>query len=733
MGSHICSSAPPRSGLAIPAPRYNGHTRLNDHASTFSGHLRPSRVPPPRIDLSAANRPFLGHDQLTPALSPISRSASPGTPHSARSARFAMPGRSATSPLPRHKGPPSPELTNLDCAFPPFPNTRARSTTPTESKRSRSSKAEAIAISEKRPSYSALGTPTLKPIAGDSLLQRMNSIVPGPFGVGEQKASLLNPTTDGAAKQAPKGALKGENGMDTSKALDNKEFNHSLTLGPPPPRPPRSHEPLDLGVQLKPHEQPSAIEPWRSQAPAGIITPRHDVSTSATVSMAAPSPNVAPPRPPRPENLFDFGGQIAVVTNPPSQQPLRSENRSQTFPLIDESRGKGKGPSGPLPRRPSEPNPAPRARRPTIITALRPPYTSALSESQAVTQSPLEIRSSPLASEGITSSQLPAHAGGNTPSKDARIDQTPFSAATDRHVGLQYHTPTESSSSNGSGYGSEAKTGSSRSSPPTSEVSTGNGKKLSNATDIDNLMDDIETSIQRMSPKKSAPSPTQTRSKTPSFSRPLFTRPLAPPRLDPALEAPESPMDPAIQDGLIITRASLTRAPPPSPPVPAVSPVQPPKRGPTTSRKGNCRGCGEVIVGKSVSSADGRLTGRYHKPCFVCMTCKEPFQTADFYVIKNQPYCERHYHQLNNTVCQTCNRGIEGQYLETEKKQKFHPRCFSCQDCRKVLGHDYFELNGKVFCEQHAFRAAQQTHFLGPGRKHPERRTTKLMFMEGVL
>ena len=103
-------------------------------------------------------------------------------------------------------------------------------------------------------------------------------------------------------------------------------------------------------------------------------------------------------------------------------------------------------------------------------------------------------------------------------------------------------------------------------------------------------------------------------------------------------------------------------------------------RRPTTPGfKGNCRGCGEMIVGKSVSSADGRLTGRYHKHCFVCRTCKEPFQTADFYVMDNHPYCHRHYHTLNGSLCTVCDRGIEGPYMETDASKKFHPHCFTCK------------------------------------------------------
>ncbi len=564
----------------------------------------------------------MAHDQLTPALSPISRSASPGTPRSARSTRFGMPGRSATSPLPRQMGPPSPELTNLDCAFPPFPTTRARSTTPTESKRGRSSRPELPAITERRPPNPVPGPLPPRSPGGDSVLQRMNSIVPGPFGVGELKVSLPSSTQDGTLKPVLKGVPNRESGLhavDSHKDVSNQIPNQLLPLGPPVPHQTSSDEPLDLSLQAGLQKVPSPPESGRSQPPAHIEPPKPEVPALDRGSLAAVPSGVAPVRPPRPDDLFDFGAQVAISLDPAIQEPVRIENRSQTFPLTDESRWMGKGPSGPLPRRPSEPNPVPRARRPTVITALRPPLNPALSESQIIarTQSPMETGPLPQTNQERTSGQLPANAHRRPKSKDAKIEEpspAPIFSSPDKHIGNQYHTPRESSSSSGSGYRSDGRSGSSRSSPPTSEISVGNDRKLSNAKDIDNLMDDIETSIQRMSPKKAAPSPTQPRSKTPSFSRPLFTKPLAPPRLDPALESPESPMDPAIQDGLIVTRASLTRVPPPPPP-PAEPSVQPPKRRPTTSRKGNCRGCGEVIVGKSVSSADGRLTGRYHKPC----------------------------------------------------------------------------------------------------------------------
>ncbi|EAS34835.3 uncharacterized protein CIMG_00189 [Coccidioides immitis RS] len=155
-------------------------------------------------------------------------------------------------------------------------------------------------------------------------------------------------------------------------------------------------------------------------------------------------------------------------------------------------------------------------------------------------------------------------------------------------------------------------------------------------------------------------------------------------------------------------RPTKTDSPPPTP-APPKSPGQP--------RRVRCRGCGEIIVGKSVSSADGRLTGRWHKACFVCYTCHSPFQTADFYVLDNNPFCAQHYHELNGSLCASCGQGIEGPCLQTEeivrdeksgteRRQIFHPDCFRCKMCRIVLREDYLEWNGDVYCDRDGRRAA---------------------------
>jgi hypothetical protein len=117
----------------------------------------------------------------------------------------------------------------------------------------------------------------------------------------------------------------------------------------------------------------------------------------------------------------------------------------------------------------------------------------------------------------------------------------------------------------------------------------------------------------------------------------------------------------------------------------------------------------------------------------VCRTCGDGFPTAEFYVYENAPYCEHHYHDLNGSLCKWCNRGIEGQYLETDAREKFHPRCFTCTTCRIPLNADYYEVNGRKFCERHGQQAAApRPNYLGPGDYRPrnvQKRRTRLMMM----
>jgi hypothetical protein len=229
---------------------------------------------------------------------------------------------------------------------------------------------------------------------------------------------------------------------------------------------------------------------------------------------------------------------------------------------------------------------------------------------------------------------------------------------------------------------------------------------------------------------------------------------------------PESPLDPIFQQERLSPKPESAHQPQDSldslPSIhmeldPSSEPSQEPQSSPRNvtnplaPNKGVCRGCSQLILAgqKSVSSADGRLTGRYHKKCFVCKACKTSFPTAEFYVHNDHPYCAHHYHELENSLCATCGKGIEGLYMETSNVAGRGKESLKCATCKMRLDHDYFELSGKVYCERDAFRQATlpRSHDNAPsrpsplvreyissgdpglvkGRNFPERRTTKLM------
>ena len=259
---------------------------------------------------------------------------------------------------------------------------------------------------------------------------------------------------------------------------------------------------------------------------------------------------------------------------------------------------------------------------------------------------------------------------------------------------------------------------------------------------------------------------------SPIFESPTQFSPPPPPPKEPMVRSVgDSPTEPAISQGSMSLISESRLMPGRKQPSPLWPNVPRSATAPPVIRarpKGMCRGCGEVIMGKCVSSADGRLTGRYHKACFVCHACYAPFQSTDFYVHQDRPYCAYHYHELNGSLCSSCNMGIEGQYLETIERtghdagdrRKFHPCCLRCNACDVSLRGDYYEWYGQVYCEQDIWRVVadaqtknygqpmisdatyetfeESDHFGGydgygyeapPSRakRTPEKRTTRLM------
>lgn len=62
-------------------------------------------------------------------------------------------------------------------------------------------------------------------------------------------------------------------------------------------------------------------------------------------------------------------------------------------------------------------------------------------------------------------------------------------------------------------------------------------------------------------------------------------------------------------------------------------------------------------------------------------------------MFENAPYCKRHYHQLNNSLCRTCDDPIEGPCAQTIEGWRFHPECFRCNVCLSFQSHHGIHTN----------------------------------------
>lgn len=95
------------------------------------------------------------------------------------------------------------------------------------------------------------------------------------------------------------------------------------------------------------------------------------------------------------------------------------------------------------------------------------------------------------------------------------------------------------------------------------------------------------------------------------------------------------------------------------------------------------------------------------------------------------PYCQRHYHVVNDTICAWCDSGIEGECIENELRQKWHMHCLRCSMCDCMISHDYYNINGYVFCESDAqqimHEEAKTVNGSSVGDLKVERRKTKLL------
>ncbi|GKT49108.1 paxillin-like protein 1 [Colletotrichum spaethianum] len=590
MGEHICGG-PGADAEPSPPPARPDSIGSYDQPPPLDSKY--GRMPPPTLDTSAANLPYSRQGQLTPiSTSTGSISISPKTPSSQALGRpddYFQPQIANdynSNQQPRRLG-----------GYGGFDD------------------GEDYGPDQMYPNEQKKQAP--------SLLQRMNTIAPGPFEMGKRPG----------ARAAAKNAF-GPTRQDSLTPEDNATNDRPLT------------------------------------------------SASNNSFMSSGSSNaggIAPPRLPRKNGYGGFG---PPGTTPDEFEPETFVSRAGTFPRSNEPVE--------LPMRtPSAPGARP--------DRLRGEPNGAGEHERKVSMGPDTSRPPP----PRTSLLRPMTAG--------RDGAPTLDLANEFGASNPYHTPSASTSSGASLF-SHGRQASSQSS---SQSSPANPRPRRNPSDVTHLMNDIESSMAAMrSPKDTVPPPPPQKPAAEPYSS-RRAQPSADLRDDPAIQggrprarSPLAAPDYDVRDPM--DRRNQHQRQPSD--VQSVS--SPPRNRPS---RGNCKSCGDAIKGKSISSADGRLTGRYHKACFVCTTCREPFSSAEFYVHNDKPYCELHYHKLNGSLCGTCGRGIEGQYLEDEERVKYHVGCFRCGDCGMSLSNGYFEVNGKAYCERDAWRRMQPPPRMGNG------------------
>ena len=631
------------------------------------------------------------------------RSASPSTVSSGRKSPYRMPPRSATAPVfPRS---PSPDVPlPQECAFPVFPTPQSQSTTLTTPRRTPIERAKTdppqleAQHQLQQQGFEASNSPIKD--WGIHASQNPRSVQRTAYAAPESWRSYSRPASPALSQIAV--GRPSTSGSDSRRKFSSSSARPSIdSIAPVEPIPalPQPYETSThqrtfsfTSLHLNP-EVDDSIEPETAVlSPSEVERP-----LQLPPSLRAGGPS----RPQTPqESAKPSGSEPGLTSSRPMQSHLRKPSVSAAHRPLDEI--------GSL-----------RLHRPTLSRSVSPSKPESdnmdnhFQTSVNVHRTDMRLIDAPPVPETTHTSSGPKYIS-QAPTLLAAEHREPLIKPISPQQALfetveigaeTNHTPTQSTSSRESN-DTFAETSSSRSSPPLSSLSSSPEKEFAV----------LERTLQSMGapvvpPPPAIPPSTQARRRGParSFSRPTYAvnGPAAPsppvqvPEESKPPSQPESPMDPALKGGrlppLIIDDKNFPPVSTRQPMYPQ-SAVTPNYRGPnnfpdlappplnlqktparraTTSHKGRCRGCSEFITGKSVSSADGRLTGRWHKQCFVCKTCKEPFPTMDFYVLGNDPYCNRHYHQLNKTLCSNCDRGIEGQYIETEQ-QKFHPHCFNC-------------------------------------------------------
>ncbi|CAO3649672.1 unnamed protein product [Cunninghamella blakesleeana] len=118
-----------------------------------------------------------------------------------------------------------------------------------------------------------------------------------------------------------------------------------------------------------------------------------------------------------------------------------------------------------------------------------------------------------------------------------------------------------------------------------------------------------------------------------------------------------------------------------------------------------CDYCKQVITETSIKA----LGKQYHVGHFFCHTCKTPFDEDHPFMIQDGlAYCEPDYLKLYGKQCKGCNKFIKGTFVGALGGD-WHKECFVCTECQQPFPSGVFHVrDDRPYCERHAIVLPQQ-------------------------
>lgn len=107
-----------------------------------------------------------------------------------------------------------------------------------------------------------------------------------------------------------------------------------------------------------------------------------------------------------------------------------------------------------------------------------------------------------------------------------------------------------------------------------------------------------------------------------------------------------------------------------------------------------CALCKKELQGKGMRIGDQL----YHPQCFKCAKCQKVI-TEKFQIVDGKPYCEQCFVQEVSGKCYICGKMVTDEIIKSVG-HFFHVECFKCAFCKKSLIDTPFKQHeGKMVCE----------------------------------